>query len=131
MNKESKQLISELLTYAETGEHSSFAYIRNWPDYIALKKSRRTLRSVIKILESSHRNTFNNYCKLIPCGSALFIKLLACNAVKDALAFYRQEYQTQTDMIDEYEMYLLHGNLLKSFLYEQRPDHELWDHRGI
>lgn len=131
MNKESKQLISELLTYAETGEHCSFGFIQNWPDYAALKKSRRTLRSVIKILESSHRNTFNNYCRSVPCGSASFIKLLACNAVKNALAFYKQEYQTQTDMIDEYEMYLLHGNLLKSFLYEQRPDYKLWDHRGI
>lgn len=130
MNEQTRQLISELLDYAETGEHSSFGFIRNWPDYRALRKSRRTLRSIIRILESAYQNTFSNYCKAIPSGSAPFVKLLACSAVRSALAFYKKEYQTQTDMIDEYDMYLLQGNLLKSFLYKQRPDHELWDHRG-
>jgi hypothetical protein len=131
MDTHLKKIISDLVDYSETGEHSTFCFIRNWPDYISLRKRRRTLKSVIKILQTAIDSTFKNYCKAIPDGSAQFIKLLACNVLQSALEFYQEEYRTQTDMIDEYEMYLFKGNLLKSFLYEQRPESELWDHRGL
>ena len=129
MNK-THELLNSLLEHVESGEHIKFQFIRTWREYLELRANKRVLHSVIKSLLASKSITFKHYCKDIESGNQQFNKLLACNALSSAATFYSEDLSILIDMLDEYETYLISGNLADIFLLDTRPDSELWDHRS-
>jgi len=129
MNTQSYNILIELIERAKKEPPVSFKLIRTWREYVALRGIRRVTRSVVKSLESSRDNLFKTYCKAVITQSADVTKLLVYNTLSQTLAFYSQNLKTLTDMLDEYEMYLLAGNFTDFLFLTQRPDNKLWDHR--
>ena len=129
MNK-THELLNSLLEHVESGEHIKFQFIRTWREYLELRANKRVLHSVIKSLLASKSRTFKHYCKDIESGNQQFNKLLACNALSSAATFYSEDLSILIDMLDEYETYLISGNIADIFLLDTRPDSELWDHRS-
>lgn len=131
LSTQTKHLLIELIEHAEKDEHVSFKFIRTWQDYLTLRTSRKVIKSIIKSLMTAQKNLFRRYCKDISAGHPEFNRLLACDTLKSTISFYREEHMTIVNMLDEYETYLLSGNLSDVFLLEQRPEDKLWDYRGI
>lgn len=129
MNTQSYNVLIELIERAKKEPPVPFKLIRTWREYVALRRIRRVTRSVVKSLESSRDNLFKTYCKAVITQSADVTKLLVYNTLSQTLAFYSQNLKTLTDMLDEYEMYLLAGNFTDFLFLTQRPDNKLWDHR--
>ena len=128
----SKDLVSELLLVAEQGKHRQFQFLTNWSEYSNAKKLRRTYRLVVASIKQSADAQFKKYCKDIAAGESDVVKLLAYNATVKVMKFYKEELSIISDMIYEYEAYLMEdGNLAFTLLFnEQRPTSRLYDHRS-
>ena len=129
-NTASQSLITELLAFVEAGEHTQFQFLRNLQDYVFTCNVKHTIRVLIKNIQSSADKLFATYCKEIRHGSADFDKLLVYQSLVRIIAFYGDELLIMNDMIDEYETYLMSGNIINALLQEQRPFSELYDFRG-
>ena len=126
-----KDLMSELVYNAESGNHRQFQYLRNVREYYRARQIKRAHAILVDSLKQSLNKQFKKYCKTIATGETDVIKLLAYCTTKKILSFYEEELNTVTAMIVEYECYLANGNLLDFVLMLQRSDEKLWDHRGI
>jgi hypothetical protein len=132
LETQAKEIIRLLIERAESGEHVPFKLIQTMREYFTVRTSRRAIKSVIKTLQLNDKRIFKQYCKSTPTGNADVTKLLICNALQDAAEFYKEELKILTDMIDEYDEYLLTNinNLIGAVLFEERPVNKLWDHRS-
>lgn len=131
MNTQSQKLLTNIIDYAETGEPITFHFIRTWREYSTIRKSARRTKLLVKSLQASHNKVFKRYCKSIPDRKTSFTQLLVCNTLKSTAAFYLAEYRILQDMIEEFESYLLAGNLLDAILLGYRSENKLWDHRSL
>lgn len=124
-----QKITNDLIKYAESGKHVNFRLLRTWQEYFAIRRRRRAIGIIIKSLTTSRRKLLDRYCKDIPGQKTDFIKLLAYKALGDTLDFYIEEHRILSDMIDEYDFYILDGNFGDFILYGGRPNNKLWDHR--
>lgn len=130
--KTNEEFISEVLTKAGSGKHRQFQLLRNWKEYANARQARRTLKLLTLSIKKSSRKFFKRYCTDITTGNTDIVKLLAYCAIADVLKYYEEELSIVNEMIYEYEAYLMEGNLLWTWLFnEQRPVDKLWDHRGL
>ena len=126
-----KDLLSELIYNAESGNHRQFQYLRNYREYYRARQARRTHVLLVSSIKQSINRQFKKYCKDVIAGETDVIKLLAYRTTNRVLSFYEEELSTIDDMIVEYECYLANGNLLDFVLGTQRPFDKLWDHRSL
>ena len=128
-DNETQQLMMTIIEHAKTAKPSEFRFIRNWSDY----KFHRSKRSSFKLLVSGLRKTsdrlFKKYCVGVSEGNPNFNQLLAFQQLQQVMSFYQQELDTYTDMVYEYDAYLMEGNFLWAFLGAVRPDEDLRDFR--
>lgn len=126
-----QEIAKLLIERASSGEHVPFKLIQTIQECFRTRTSRRAVKRVVKSLQASQDRLFKQYCKSIPSGKADVNTLLVCGVLKKTLGFYVEEYQILTDMIDEYDEYLLTdvNNLIGSILFEERPANKQWDHR--
>lgn len=68
------------------------------------------------------------YCKGVAEHDADVTALQLYKTIEETLSFYQEDVKTVLDMLDEYEIYLLAGNLLS---FRPRPEDRLWDHRKV
>lgn len=126
-----QNILSELAKHTDSGEHTKFQLLQNWKEYSFARKARAALKVLLKTLYRSVDNLFRNYCTDIVSGTADIHKLLAHNYTMTIISFYTEELMIITNMIHEYEAYLMEGHLLDAFFGEQRPAELMWDHRGL
>ena len=126
-----KDLMSELIYNAESGNHRQFQYLRNYKEYFRARKVKRALAILVASIKQSLNRQFKNYCKSITTGETDVLKLLAYTMSNKVLKFYEEELKTVNAMIIEYECYLCNGNLFDFILGLNRPDDKLWDHRSL
>lgn len=126
-----QNIFSELNSFAESGEHTKFRLLQNWQEYSFYCKVRQSTITLIDFLEKSADTQLKNYCKDIILGSTDVYKLLAYKHIIKIRNCYLIELETITDMIREYEAYLMEGNLLFAYLGDTRPADKQWDHRGL
>ena len=126
-----KDLMSELVYNAESGNHRQFQYLRDYKEYFRARQVKRALAILVSSIDKSIGRQFKNYCKDIKIGKTDVTKLLAYSMSNRVLKFYEEELKTVDDMIIEYECYLVNGNLLDFILGSYRPDEKLWDHRSL
>lgn len=131
LNTQSQQLLHEIINYAESGDHRSFTFINNRSEYVTLRKGNRVLKLIIKSLRSSVTKLLKDYCKEVANGDPQFTRLLMVNTLEKAIAFYEQEFSTLSNMLEEYEEYLMSGNFSDFVFNDRRPEDKLWDHRGV
>lgn len=132
MNKNDyTQVLAELLNRAQAGKHTKFEYICTLREYKFRKIERRTIKFVIKNLNSNAKSLFKSHCKDIKQGTSDVTKLLLRNAILSAIEFYREEFLIFDDMIREYEAYLACDHFISSFVGEIRPISEKHDHRRL
>lgn len=131
MDTQEQEVVIALIERAQAGEHLPFKLITNISEYFINRTSKRAIKSVIKSLTKSRDRVFKRYCRQVAVGEGDFEQLLICNALQDAAEFYKTEIRIITDMIDEYDEYLLTNinNLIGAILFEERPENKLWDHR--
>ena len=129
--KTDKDLMSELVYNAESGNHRQFKYLRNYLEYRRARQVKRALAILVSSIKRSLKRQLKNYCKTITIGETDVIKLLAYSTSVKVLEFYEEELKTVTDMIIEYECYLVNGNLFDFILGSYRPEEKLWDHRSL
>jgi hypothetical protein len=123
------EILLQLIEHANAGKHAEFNYIRNWTDYRLAKRNVKALQYTVNALQTSCDRTFNTYCQEVRVGTADVTKLLAYTTLRTTLEFYKQELSIFTNMIYEYEAYLLEGNYVYAFFGAERTDDELWDFR--
>ena len=131
-----KELKNDLLLFlmrtTEAGKHRQFRLLENWQEYIKAKQVKRAEAVIVASLQESANKLFKKYCNAIKSGETDVIKLLAYCTTKEVISFYEEETNVISDMIYEYEAYLMEGNFLWAWLFnEQRPADKLWDHRGL
>lgn len=125
-----EDLMSELIYNAESGKHRQFQLLCSWQEYSRAKKVQRGHLLLVSSIKKSAAKLFKRYCADVATGNADVVKLLAyCSTIK-VLRFYEEELTTITDMVDEYETYLICGNWLDFILGSPRPVEKLFDHRG-
>lgn len=127
-----EDLMSDLIHKAKSGKHQQFQFIRSWPEYINARKTRRAYKLLVSSIIGSSNKLFKKYCKEVTTGDADVFKLLAYCSTLEILKYYEEELNIISDMIDEYEAYLMTDcNFLGAWLfYDQRPLIDLWDHRS-
>ena len=126
-----RTILADMLSYAERGELPKFKLLQNWGEYSYQRKTRQAIGAVIEFLDKSAKLQLKNYCKDIINGSTDVYKLLAFTALQKILNKYIAEYNIITDMLCEYEAFLIDGNLLDAYFGAQRPADHQWDHRGL
>ena len=124
-----KNLLVELITNTERGQHRPFQLLINYREYFRARKIRRAHKLLVASLKQSLDKQLKKYCKAITAGETEVIKLFAYCTINKVLEFYEEELRIINDMIDEYECYL-EGNLLDFILGLPRPANKLYDHRG-
>lgn len=130
MNKsESQQFLADLIAYAEAGKKLPFSFICNWRDYRKYRISKNTFSMIVESLNYAANSLLEHYCKDLQKGTADFTDLLVRKSLLKAVEFYNCEMLMITDMIYEYEAYLMCGNLLWAFLGKERERCEMYDHR--
>jgi hypothetical protein len=131
-NQDQQQMLADIVKKAEAGEHTKFEYIRSWKEYKQRKMNCAALDMLIDSLEHSTRSLLKRYCKMVEKGDADITTLLVREKLLTTKAFYELELSMMTDMIYEYEAYLMDCNFLSQFLfYETRPISECWDRRNM
>lgn len=126
MDAQIPKILIELVERADTGDHIQFELIQSWEEYIRTYRKLRALQTVIKVLKTGSEKLFKFYCKDVKAGQADFNALLISQALVDTINFYKEELKVVHNMVDEYELYLLSGNLLN---FGSRKEDTLWDHR--
>ena len=127
-----QQMLADIVKRADAGEHTKFEYIRSWKEYKQRRMSRTALNMLLESLEHSTRSLLKRYCKAVKKGEADVITLLVREKLLATKSFYERELTMITDMIYEYEAYLMDCNVIGQFLfYEIRPISECWDRRDM
>lgn len=124
-----QKLLSELYAYAESGKQTKFRLLQNWQEYNTYKHIRRSTEAVVNLMQASAEKQLKDYCAAVRAGSANFYDLLALKSIIKILNCYTREYNTITDMVREYEAYIMEGNLLDAYFGEQRPAEHQFDFR--
>lgn len=129
-----EELVTDLVYKAESGKHRQFQLLLNWQEYRYTRKLRRSHALLVTSIDKSAKRLLKRYCKDIVAGKSDVIKLMAYYTTIKVLRYYKEELRLLTEMIDEYEAYLLSGNFMDfigaCLLFEERPKDKLWDHRG-
>ena len=129
--KTNEDFMSDLIDKATTEKHRQFLFLRTWQEYREAKKIQRAHKLLVSSLKQSLDKLFKKYCKSVDTGETEIIKLLAYNTIKRVLAFYEEELRILTEMIYEYEAYLLtDDNFARAWLLGiPRSIDELRDYR--
>lgn len=132
LNTPSKQLLSDLIEHATNDHNIDFKFIDTWKEYLTVRHSRHGVKLIIKTFRSNCNRLFRQYCEELAADTATISKLLVYQVLNNAINFYEREFSILSDMIDEYEAYLMSGNLIDTLIFnDSRPIDKLWDHRGI
>ena len=124
-----QNLVSELASFTDAGEHTKFQLLQNWQEYKFTRKVRYSLQVLVNSLQLSIDRQLKAYCKTVTTGNADVYSLLAFNYTRKILVFYLEELVIIEDMLYEYETYLASGNWLDFVFNLPRPADKLWDHR--
>ena len=125
-----QNIIAELASFTDAGEHTKFQLLQSWQEYAFTRKVRYSLKVLIKSLSTSANKLFKNYCASVVNQDSDVNRLLAYTYTIKILNFYNEELVIVENMLDEYEQYLAAGNWLDFIFNKQRPSYKLWDHRG-
>ena len=123
-------LISDLLTFAKAGKHHEFQYLRNFRDYLFIKKTGQSLLALVNNLVLSSDKLFSEYCQGVSKGHDAIDKLLAYKELDEFITFYEEEYFIVLDVLQEFEAYMRAGHRLTMLFFGERESKDLWDHRG-
>ena len=127
---ETQQMILKIIEHAQSAKSSEFHFIRNWSEYRYYKGKSRSFRLVVNALTAGSKRLLKRYCRSIVEADGNLTTLLAYKQMLGVIAFYENEVDVLTNMINEYEAYLLTGgNWLFSILGEQRTEEQCYDHR--
>ena len=127
---ETQQMILKIIEHAQSAKSSEFHFIRNWSEYRYCKGKNRSFKLVVNALTAGSKRLLKRYCRSIVEADGNLTTLLAYKQMQEVIAFYKHEVDVFTDMIYEYEAYLLNGgNWLFSILGEQRSEEQYYDHR--
>lgn len=129
MDEQTQKILAGILDYAEAGQHLEFRLLESWHEYNTMKQKRKLAKQLINNLCYTHKLLFKKYCQEIPEHTTQVTKLLICNTMKTAAEFYLKERDIMSEMIEEYECYLLSGNFLDFLFYSKRPEHKMKDYR--
>ena len=123
-------LTADLINNARSGKHRQFQFLMSYREYSGAKQVRHALSLLVSSIRQSTTKLFKRYCKTVSAGvSDVNVLLAYCNTCQ-ILEYYGEELKIITDMIVEYECYLVNGNWLDFILGSQRTADKLWDHRG-
>ena len=130
-NEEPKQLILYFIDNAKTAKPSEFHFIRNWKDYRKCVFQRRSFKLLVHALSRTSDRLYKKYLKGVSRGEGNFNQLLAYQQLQLTIKFYQGELDTYTDMVYEYDAYLMEScNFLDSALFGYvRPTEDLHDFR--
>lgn len=128
-DKEIKQLIISVLDFARETKPSEFRLLRTWEDYTLYRRRRTAYRLLIQGLTRTSNRLFKKYCKGASLGEGNVNQLLAYQQLQQALRFYEHELEVFTNIISEFNAYLMKGNLLSSFMGEIRSISDVHDFR--
>lgn len=117
---ETIDLINRLIKYADDRKHIEFHFLRCWSEYKYYKNKRKAFKHVCKMF----RKIIKRYSKRTYSNANTHERL------QQLLDFYTGEFETVTEMIYEYEAYLLSGNYLSAFAGEVRAEEDMIDFRG-
>lgn len=128
-DKETQQLIISVLEFARDTKPSEFRLLRTWSEYSTYKRKRSAYKLLVRGLTKTSDRLFKKYCYGICIGEGNINQLLAYQQLQQTLQFYQHEVDVFTDIIYEFEAYLMEGNLLGSFMGEIRSISDMHDFR--
>jgi hypothetical protein len=126
---ETQQMILEIIDHAKSAKLTEFQFIRNWSSYKYYQGKRRSYKLLVKDLSEGCARLINTYCNSLDFGEGDFNKLLAYHQMQKVLQFYSKELDTITNMVYEYDAYLMESRLLYAFFGGYRSDEDLRDFR--
>lgn len=126
---EVQQMLTTIIEHAQTKPHVTFKLLTNWSDYKYYQGKRKYLKLLLRALDSGGERLFKNYCKDVVIGKNSVTKLIAFNQLQQVRKYYEIDLHTVTDMVWEYEAYLLEGNYLWASLGSIRSEEDMRDFR--
>ena len=121
---DARHILLEIINQAQEGNSLQFQYIRSWQEFKFRWRQAKSTKVVIKTLQVSADNLFNEYCKDVITGISDVTKLFAYSELQAIIAFYENDLITLQEMLDDYDDYLGKGNFWYSFLGGER---ETWN----
>ena len=121
---DAQQLLLEIVEQAQQQKFTQFRLITSWADFKFYRNNAIATKLIIRMLKSSAKNLFKNYCKDIKTGIQDVQQLLAYNEILDIIVFYEKELETFKRMLDEYDDWLGQGHFWYSFLGGER---DIWN----
>lgn len=119
-----------LIAFAREGKHHQFQYIRNFRDYLFIKKIKKSLQTMLSHLALSEDDLFSEYCHDVTKGNSTVDKLLTYKELGKLIDFYEEEYRVTSSVLQEFEAYMKSGHILDMLFFGERESKDLWDHRG-
>lgn len=121
--------ILNMIDYAKSSDNLKFYFLRSWAEYRELKNKYRTLKIVLKVLKKSANRLFKEYCKDVISQVSNFNKLLAYRQLLIAIEFYEKEISVISDIIYEYDAYLMDSKFLYALFGGVRSPEDMRDFR--
>ena len=128
-DNEIRQILINLIERTQTEDPMVFQLIESWPEYKFYLEKQESLEAIIKVFKKSAKYLFKQYCKEVSLGDSDVNKLLTYRQMTEAVAFYKNELNTTTEMISEYDTYLAHGHFFQAWLGGERDSEDLVDYR--
>ena len=128
-NNEIQQMLMTIIEYAKSAKLSEFHFIRDWYDYRFCSAKCSSFKLLIKGLRKTSNRLFKKYCLSVASGEGNFNQLLAYQQLQQVIRFYQYELDNYTNMVHEYNAYLMDGHLISAFFGEFRADSDLHDFR--
>lgn len=122
-------MLANEIRYTKTEPHLTFRFLTSWSEYKYLRKKRKRIKLFLKMLKSCTKRLFKNYCKAILKGEDQITKLLAFSQLQQVCEYYDVELSTITEMIWEYEAYLMDCNYIYALSGKTRAPEDMRDFR--
>ncbi len=105
-DQETTSLIRDIITKAQEDQAQPFRPILYWSEFNYYRRCTLSTKVIIKLLKTSAKNLFKEYCKDVIAGISDITKLLAYQQLLDIKDFYENELSTIRAMLDDYDEYL-------------------------
>ena len=114
-------IIQDIITRAQEGKAFPFRPIQYWGEFRYFNRYVRSTKVIIRVLRTSAKNLFKDYCRDVIAGISDITKLLAYEQMQDIIVFYENELGTIQAMVDDYDKYLGNfGNFIGALFGERR-----------
>jgi len=130
--EEHKAQMMKLIDRVEQNDRTVFRLLKSVREFQITRDIRTAVRYVIIGFKNTATKVMDSYIDMMKQDEDNLELLVSYRKIQDCIEFYKQEYDTLTDMMKEYRCYTRCGHLLANLVFqEERPEQDMVDYRKL